>query len=315
MRRNSLILLKFSCSYFKLASHELKMPQCVRAAWLGGQQSIDSDRATCRQLLADELDVLFVAPERLARASFVALLKRAKISFACIDEAHCVTAWSHNFRPSYLRLRQTLCDELGVTTLLAMTATATRATQRHIAHALGFELCDEVVVASDIATMTSSMNTTSSSSSSAAATLRRGVVVRQATSRRNLLLSASIVNDRHTALLDLLGGELVKARAIIVYATMKHTVDAIVAQLAMAGHDAAPYHTDRTASERARVQQRFMSGKLRIVVATVAFGMGLNKADVDAVVHFNMPRSLEHYVQETGRAGRDGKNAFKVHCL
>ncbi len=258
-----------------MADQVAQQSSAVRGALLSGQQSSAEAADVIRRLLARQLDVLYVAPERLMSARFVDLLRRVPIAFACVDEAHCVAAWSHNFRPCYLRLRAVLCDELRIGTVLAVTATATRATESSICAALGI-----------------------------------AKVVRRSAARRNLRLTASRETNRHTALVALLRGELAGARALIVYCAFKRQVDEVTELLTQYEFDAAAYHSDKSSDERSRTQKRFRDGKLRIVVATVAFGMGLNKLDVDAVVHFTLPRSLEHYVQETGRAGRDGRAAL-----
>jgi ATP-dependent DNA helicase Q4 len=258
-----------------MADQVAQQASSVRGAFLSGQQSSSEAAGVIRRLLARELDVLYVAPERLMSARFVDLLRRVPIAFACVDEAHCVAAWSHNFRPCYMRLRAVLCDELRVGTLLAVTATATRATEARICASLGI-----------------------------------GNVVRRSAARPNLRLAVSRELNRHTALVALLRGALKDARALIVYCAFKRQADEVAELLAQHEFDAASYHGDKSAEERTRVQRRFQKGQLRVVVATVAFGMGLNKLDVDGVVHFTMPRSLEHYVQETGRAGRDGRAAY-----
>ncbi|OXB53800.1 UNVERIFIED_CONTAM: hypothetical protein H355_012601, partial [Colinus virginianus] len=162
------------------------------------------------------------------------------VAFVCIDEAHCVSEWSHNFRPSYLRLCKVLRERLGVRCFLALTATATLATVQDVAAHLGIPKDD-------------------------------GIAVQCSAVPENLRLSVSVERDR----------------------------DRI----------ADAYHAGLSGAERRRVQSAFMSGRLRVVVATVAFGMGLDKADVRAVVHYHMPRSFESYVQEIGRAGRDGEPA------
>ncbi|NWU72891.1 RECQ4 helicase, partial [Pterocles burchelli] len=233
--------------------------------------------------------------------------------FACIDEAHCVSEWSHNFRPSYLRLCKVLRDRLGIQCFLGLTATATAATVRDVAQHLGIRPED-------------------------------GIAVRCAAVPPNLRLSVSMDRDRDQALISLLRGEHFGCLdSIIVYCTRREETVRIAALIRTClqgmplresagagepGRDAArgkkakvlrhppkwiadAYHAGLSASERRRIQKSFMSGQLRVVVATVAFGMGLDKPDVRGVVHYNMPKNFESYVQEIGRAGRDGEPA---HC-
>ncbi|NXD87663.1 RECQ4 helicase, partial [Halcyon senegalensis] len=236
--------------------------------------------------------------------------------FACIDEAHCLSQWSHNFRPSYLRLckvrkwpqiphPEVLRDRLGVCCFLGLTATATPATARDVGRHLGVPP-------------------------------EEGPAVLSATVPPNLQLSVSTDRDRDGALISLLRGERFSSLdSIIVYCTRREettrlaalirtclqgtpnweptrTSEKLSAQKTLGQRPqdlAASYHAGLPAAERRRVQRSFMSGRLRVVVATVAFGMGLDKPDVGAVIHYNMPKNFECYVQEIGRAGRDGRPA------
>ncbi|XP_042748977.1 ATP-dependent DNA helicase Q4, partial [Lagopus leucura] len=276
------------------------LPPCLRAVCVHSHLSRAQRDAALRRVQEGSAQVLLLSPEALvgAGSSGSCCLPPAHqlppVAFACIDEAHCVSEWSHNFRPSYLRLCKVLRDRLGVRCFLALTATATVATARDVAAQLGIPQQD-------------------------------GIAVRSAAVPHNLRLSVSVERDRDRALVDLLRSERYAAlRSIIVYCTRREDTARVAALLrtclgapwwpGSGGQQsdaiAAAYHAGLSAAERRRVQSAFMSGRLRVVVATVAFGMGLDKADVRAVLHYNMPRNFESYVQEIGRAGRDGEPAW-----
>ncbi|CAH1119560.1 unnamed protein product [Phaedon cochleariae] len=267
----------------------------LKAGCLHSNQTKAQRQKILEAVSAGELSVLLVSPEAVVagekQSGFGSFLRKLPpIAFACIDEAHCVSQWSHNFRPSYLMICRVLRESLGVSTILGLTATATRATRASIIQHL--QIPDgEAGVISDTPLPD------------------------------NLALSVSKDANRDHALLGLLTSEPFSAwHSIIVYCTRREECERVAAFLRttlkselpetkkrkrMSGQ-AEPYHAGMAASRRKSVQNAFMAGEVRIVVATVAFGMGINKADIRAVIHFNMPSSFESYVQEVGRAGRDG---------
>ncbi|ARP86016.1 RecQ family ATP-dependent DNA helicase [Bordetella genomosp. 9] len=235
------------------------------------QEQADSRRDAARQ----RRPILLVTPERLADADFMRWLTRQQVSLFVIDEAHCISQWGHDFRPAYLEIPSAV-RALGGPPVLAMTATAT----------------DEVI--QDIA---ESLD------------LRAACVIKVGVYRENLYYAVRQVageESKQAAVRDLVAGT--DGPAIVYTATVKEA-EALHAMLAEAGQPAGLYHGRLAGSRREEAQNAFMSGSLRIMVATDAFGMGIDKPDVRLVVHAQLPGSLDAYYQESGRAGRDGKPA------
>ncbi|KAL1117118.1 hypothetical protein AAG570_004446 [Ranatra chinensis] len=270
---------------------------CLRVACLHTNMAPKVRETVLEELKEGKLSVLLVSPEALASGDRLAssfLRNLPPIAFACVDEAHCVSQWSRNFRPSYLTVCQVLREKLGVKTILGLTATATVSTVKSIIQQFGIPPSDKEAVISDTPLPD------------------------------NLLLSVSTDEDRDCALLSLLSSErFSKCSSIIVYCTRREQCDRVAVLLRTALQDgctngksgrislhAEAYHAGLSAAKRKQVQKHFMTGKLRIVVATVAFGMGINKNDIRAIIHYNMPSSFEKYVQEVGRAGRDRQEAY-----
>ena len=244
------------------------------------------DRATSRQVCADylegRLDFLFIAPERLGVPGFVELLARRTPALVAVDEAHCISQWGHDFRPDYRQLGARL-PMLRPSPVVALTATATPEVQRDIVQQLGLE----------------------GATGKPARTFIHGF------RRTNIAIEVRELNpsQRGEAIRELLA-EREHRPAIVYAATRKHT-EQYAEQLGM-HFPTGMYHAGMSASERDSVQAAFLSGRLEVIVATTAFGMGIDKADVRTVVHAALPASLEGYYQELGRAGRDGQPSRAV---
>ncbi len=243
----------------------------VRAGYLNSTQDPDERRTTEAEFLAGELDLLYLAPERLRTDNTARLLDRAPIALFAIDEAHCVSQWGHDFRPDYLQLSE-LHERRPDVPRVALTATATARTRDEIATRLGLTDARHFVAGFD---------------------------------RPNIQYRIVGKNDPRRQLLRLLTDEH-PGDSGIVYCLTRKSVEETATFLADNGIEALPYHAGLDAGTRARHQARFLREDGLVVVATIAFGMGIDKPDVRFVAHLDLPKSVEGYYQETGRAGRDG---------
>jgi len=243
----------------------------VRAGFLNSTQDYDERRLVEQEFLAGELDLLYVAPEGLGVPNTQRLLDRGKIALFAIDEAHCVSQWGHDFRPDYLGLSM-LHERWPEVPRIALTATATSATRQEIATRLELTTARHFTASFD---------------------------------RPNIQYRIVAKNEPRRQLLDLLRTEHA-GDAGIVYCLSRASVDKTAEFLSANGIPALPYHAGLDSRVRAANQSRFLREDGLVMVATIAFGMGIDKPDVRFVAHLDLPKSVEGYYQETGRAGRDG---------
>ncbi|WP_341994911.1 DNA helicase RecQ [Microbacterium sp. LWH7-1.2] len=245
----------------------------VRAAYLNSTQAPPERAAVERAYLAGELDLLYVAPERLNTETTLRFLARGKLSVIAIDEAHCVSQWGHDFRPDYLALGA-LAERFPGVPRLALTATATPATHREMTERLQLPQARHFVSSFD---------------------------------RPNIQYRIEAKSDPRRQLVAFIRSQGSGPVSGIVYALSRKSVEQTAEFLSAQGVDALPYHAGLPAETRAANQSRFLREDGVVMVATIAFGMGIDKPDVRFVAHIDLPKSVEGYYQETGRAGRDGE--------
>ena len=237
------------------------------------RQEIDEVRA---DLLAGRTKILYVAPESLTKEENVALLQEIKISFYAVDEAHCISEWGHDFRPEYRRIRS-LVNEIGRAPIIALTATATLKVQSDILKNLG---------------------------------IQDAVVFKSSFNRPNLYYEIRNKVEPEKDIVRFIRQNAGKSG--IIYCLSRKKVEEMAAFLSINGIRALPYHAGLDAKVRAENQDKFLMEEIDVIVATIAFGMGIDKPDVRFVIHYDIPKSIESYYQETGRAGRDGEEGICI---
>lgn len=245
----------------------------IPAAKIDSSMSVDEVRSTMAKVRNGEIKILMISVERLKNERFRRFIKEIPISLLVIDEAHCISEWGHNFRPDYLKLPQ-YQRELNIKQALLLTATATPAVIQDMQNKFAIAPTD---------------------------------IIRTGFHRSNLslLMHPIAQSSKVSALSRWLSKK--SGEASIVYVTLQHTAEEIAVSLQQSGINATAYHAGMENDKRQKIQLDFMAGRIDCIVATIAFGMGIDKSNIRNVVHFDLPKSIENYSQEIGRAGRDGQ--------
>lgn len=248
----------------------------IPSATLDSTLSREEYQQTLQNAVNGSLKVLMISVERFKNERFRSYLSQMKISLLVVDEAHCISEWGHNFRPEYLKLPHYV-KEFHIPQVLLLTATATDKVAAH--------MCEKLDISMENC-------------------IRTGFY------RENLFLQVTPVTEEGKEALLISRLKERGPRATIVYVTLQKTADEIAKKVHTAGFSVSAYHAGMNSDDRAEIQRAFMSGEVAIVVATIAFGMGIDKSDIGQVIHYDLPKSIENYSQEIGRAGRDGSKAI-----